>query len=60
MILQLIITLLLAAAPRENLSWTRLPDMQLPRSGDAVCEMNGELTAIGGGSGISLKEITPT
>ncbi|MBQ7610847.1 MAG: helix-turn-helix domain-containing protein [Bacteroidales bacterium] len=50
MILQLIITLLLAAAPRENLSWTRLPDLQQARSGHALCELNGELTVLGGHS----------
>ena len=48
MILQLLIALIMAAVRQENLSWTRLPDMQLPRSGHAVCELNGELTAIGG------------
>lgn len=48
MILQLLIALIMAAVPQENLSWTRLPDMQFPRSGHAVCELNGELTAIGG------------
>lgn len=48
MILQFLIALMMAAVPQENLSWTRLPDMMLPRSGNPVYELNGELTAIGG------------
>ena len=38
----------IAAVPQQKLSWERLPDLGIPRSGHAVFEVDGELAVFGG------------